>query len=55
MLQTNKSGRHHALVCHIDTVNIGGRAMSNLKFADDIDCVAGYEQELTNLVKRLMS
>ena len=33
------------------TVSIGGRTITNLRFADDIDGLTG--QELTNLVERL--
>ena len=32
---------------------IGGRTITNLRFADDIDGLAGDEQELVNLVERL--
>ena len=35
------------------TVNIGGRTIANLCFADDIDGLAGDEEELANLVERL--
>ena len=35
------------------TVGIGGRTISNLRFADDIDGLAGEEEELANLVERL--
>ena len=31
----------------------GGRTITNLRFADDIDSLAGEEEELANLVKRL--
>ena len=31
----------------------GGRTITNLRFADDIDSVAGEEEELANLVERL--
>ena len=34
-------------------VNIGDRTITNLRFADDIDGLAGSEEELANLVKRL--
>ena len=34
-----------ALEDHEDTVSTGGRAITNLRFADDIDGVAGQEQE----------
>ena len=33
--------------------NIGGRTITNLRFADDIDGLAGEEEELANLVERL--
>lgn len=42
-----------ALEDHRGTVSIGGRAVTNLRFADDIDGVAGKEKELENLVQRL--
>ena len=35
------------------TVSIGGRTITNLRFADDIDGLAGDEGELSNLVERL--
>ena len=35
------------------TVSIGGRIITNLCFADDIDGLAGEEEELSNLVERL--
>ena len=34
-------------------VGIGGRTITNLRFADDIDGLAGEEEELANLVERL--
>ncbi|CAM4371522.1 unnamed protein product [Leuciscus chuanchicus] len=42
-----------ALEDHEGTVSIGGRTITNLCFADDIDGLAGKEQELVNLVKHL--
>ena len=42
-----------ALEDHEGTVSIGGRTITNLRFADDIDGLAGSEEELANLVKRL--
>ena len=42
-----------ALYDHQGTVSIGGRNITNLRFADDIDGVAGKEEELGSLVKRL--
>ena len=38
---------------HEGTVSIGGRTITNLCFADDIDGLAGEEEELANLVERL--
>ena len=35
------------------TVSIGGRTISNLRFADDVDGLAGEEVELAKLVDRL--
>ena len=35
------------------TVSIGGRAIINLRFADDIDGLAGEEEELAKLAERL--
>ena len=35
------------------TVSIGGRIITNLRFADDIDGLAGREEELAHLVERL--
>ena len=44
---TDASGDHEG------TVSIGGRTITNLRFADDIDGLAGEEEELANLVERL--
>ena len=41
-----------ALDDHEDTVSIGGRTITNLCFADDIDGLAG-EEELAKLVEHL--
>ena len=38
---------------HEGTVSIGGRTITNLRFADDIDGSAGEEEEVANLVKHL--
>ena len=38
---------------HEGTVSIGGRTFTNLRFADDIDGLAGKEKELANLVECL--
>ena len=42
-----------ALEDHEGTVSIGGRTINNHRFADDIDGLAGEEEELANLVERL--
>ena len=42
-----------ALEDHEGTVSTGGRTIANLRFADDIDGLAGEEEELANLVERL--
>ena len=42
-----------ALEEHEGTVSIGGRTITNLRFADDIDGFAGEEEELANLVEHL--
>ena len=49
------SGKDHdrRLEDHEGTVSIGGRTITNLHFADDIDGLAGEEEELANLVERL--
>ena len=38
---------------HEGTVSIGGRTTTNLRFADDIDGLAGEEKELETLVECL--
>ena len=38
---------------HKGTVRIGGRTITNLRFADDIDGLAGEEEKLVKLVQRL--
>ena len=42
-----------ALEDHEGTVSIGGRILTNLLFADDIDVLAREEEELANLVERV--
>ena len=42
-----------ALEDHEGTVSIGGRTITNLRYADDIDGLAGEEEELAKLVERL--
>ncbi|KAK3893242.1 hypothetical protein Pcinc_002931 [Petrolisthes cinctipes] len=43
----------NALEDHVGTGNIGGRTITNLRFADDIDGIAGEENELSRLVNQL--
>ena len=38
---------------HKGTVSIGGRTITNLRFADNIDGLAGEEEELAKLIERL--
>ena len=38
---------------HPPSVSVGGRTITNLRFADDIDGLAGAEEELAKLVKCL--
>ena len=42
-----------ALEDYKGTVSTGSRTIANLRFADDIDGLAGEEEELAKLVKRL--
>ena len=42
-----------ALEDHEGTVSTGGRTITNLRFADNIDGLAGEEEEQTKLVERL--
>ena len=42
-----------ALNDHEGTVSIDGRNITNLRFAGDIDGLAGREEELSDLVERL--
>ena len=44
---------NEALEAHTGTISIGGRTITNLRFADDIDGLAGGEEELVTLVKKL--
>ena len=43
----------YALEDHEGTVSIGGRTVTNFRLADDIDGLAGEEEELAKLVERL--
>ena len=40
---------------HFSTISIGGRNLSNLIFADDIDLIAGSNDELQTLTNKLSS
>ena len=42
-----------ALEDHEGSVSVGGRTITNLRFADDFDTLAGKEEELFKLVKQL--
>ena len=42
-----------ALEDHLVRVSIGGRTITSLRFADDIDGLAGDDQELADLVSCL--
>ena len=42
-----------ALEDHEGTAVNGGRAITNLRFADDIDGLAGEEEELAKVIERL--
>ena len=42
-----------AIEDHEGTVSLGGKTITNLLFADDIDKLAGEEKELANLIERL--
>ena len=42
-----------ALYTHIGTVHIGGRIIINLRFADDIDGLAGSKSELNSIIRKI--
>ena len=42
-----------ALEDHEGTLTIGSRTITNLRFVDDVDGLAGEEEELAKLVERL--
>ena len=46
---TDALGDHEGTV----SIGLGGRTIIDLRFADDIDGLAGEEEELANLVERL--
>ena len=43
----------YALEDHKGTISAGGRTITNFRFADDIDGLAGEEEEVATLVERL--
>ena len=43
------------LLDHKGKVSIGGRVITNLRFADDIDGLVGSEHELVNLTNKIYS
>ena len=51
--QPQRSTSGLTLEGHEGTVTIGGRTITNLRVADDIDGLAGKDEELANLVERL--
>ena len=60
MTTTQENGSEPQLECAKDvyspppssTVSVGGRTITNLRFAEDIDGLAGQEQELVKLVNQ---
>ena len=44
-----------ALSNHTDSLKINGRTITNLRFADDTDGLAGSEEELINLTECLFN
>ena len=53
LLQLLRENNADALEDHEGTVSIRGRAITNLRFAEDIDVLAGQEQQLVKLVNHL--
>ena len=45
--------RARELEDHKSTLSIGGRTITNFRFADDMDGLAGSELQLANIVERL--
>ena len=43
----------YALEDHEGTISAGGRTITNFRFANDIDGLAGEEEEVATLVERL--
>ena len=48
---SSRIAAEHTTINHEGTVRIGGRIITNLRFADDIDGLASKEEELENLFK----
>ena len=46
---------NEALLDYESTISIGGRAITNLMFSDDIDGFAGSESILSNLINKIYS
>ena len=44
---------NEALLDHKGTASMGGRVITNLRSADDIDSLAGSEHELVNLMNKI--
>ena len=45
----------YALEGHVSEIKCGGLRLCNLRFADDIDIIAGSEEELRELTERINS
>ena len=41
------------LLDHDGTVSIGGRAITDVRFTGDIDCLAGSESKFSNLMNNI--
>ena len=52
LLSPTLKDHDRALEDHEGTVNTGSRTITNLRFADDINSLAGEEEELAKLVER---
>ena len=44
---------NETLLDHEGIISLGGRVIINLRFADDIDGLAGRESELVNLINKI--
>ena len=53
LLTAGKQHETDSLENHEGTISTGGRTITNLRFADDIDGLAGQEKELVELVNHL--